>query len=170
MSTFRVVVAAFALVSLAACAAQPVQEPAIDVAAEAQAIRDASSVWLTAAQTRDAATIDGLFAANVTTIFDGEINEGLAAVQASREEEWANEPDATVTWTTTEVGVAASGDLAYERGHWTSDPDGAGEAPEEHGQYLTVWKKIDGQWKVLYDTGSVVRAEEEGMGEGEESS
>lgn len=166
MSTCRVFVVAVALVSLVACAAQPVQEPAVDVAAEAQAIRDASSAWLTAAQARDAATIDGLFAANVTTMFDGEINEGLAAVQASREDEWANEPDATVTWNTTEVGVAASGDLAYERGHWTSDPDGAGEAPEEHGEYLTVWKKIDGQWKVLYDTGSVIKAEEEAAPEG----
>jgi uncharacterized protein (TIGR02246 family) len=140
------------------------KEPAVDVAAEAQAIRDASSAWLTAAQAHDAATIDGLFAADITTIFDGEINEGLEAVQASRADEWASQPDAIVTWTTTSVDVAASGDLAFERGHWTSDPDGAGEAPEEHGEYLTVWKKIDGQWKVLYDTGTAIKAEEEAAG------
>ncbi len=35
---------------------------------------------------RDAVTISGFFAANATTIFDGEIHEGLAAIQASREE------------------------------------------------------------------------------------
>lgn len=161
--TFLVVVVVSFLVS---CAAPAAKGPAVDVAAEAQAIRDASSAWLTAAQAHDAATMDGLFAADITTIFDGEINEGLAAVQASREEEWASQPDATVAWTSTDIGVAASGDLAYERGHWTSDPDGAGEATEEHGEYLTVWKKIDGQWKVLYDSGTVIKAEEEAAGEG----
>ncbi len=35
---------------------------------------------------RDAVTINGFFAANATTIFDGEIHEGLTAIQASREE------------------------------------------------------------------------------------
>ena len=161
--TFFVVLAVFALV---ACAAPPAEEPAVDLAAEAQAIRDASAAWLAADQARDAATIDGFFAADITTIFDGEINEGLAEVQASREEEWASQPDSTVTWTTTAVEVAASGDLAYERGNWTSDPDGAGEAPEEHGEYLTVWKKIDGQWTVLHDAGTKIKAEEEAAGEG----
>ena len=116
-------------------------------------------------QERDAATIDSFYSADITTIFDGEIHRGLAAVQASRDEEWAENPDATVDWTTTEVGVAASGDLAYERGHWTSDPDGAGEEPEEYGEYLTVWKKIDGQWKVLYDSGTVIEEEEEFEGD-----
>jgi ketosteroid isomerase-like protein len=161
--TFFVVLAVF---FLAACAAPPAEEPGVDLVAEAQAVRDASAAWLMAAQARDAATMDGLFAANITTISDGEIHEGLAAVQASREEEWASRPDATVNWMTTDVGVAASGDLAYERGQWTSDPDGAGEAPEEHGEYLTVWKKIDGQWKALYDAGTVVKAEEGAEDEG----
>jgi ketosteroid isomerase-like protein len=161
--TFFFVLAVFFLV---ACAAPPAEEPGVDLVAEAQAVRDASAAWLMAAQARDGATMDGLFAANITTIFDGTIHEGIAAVQASREEEWASEPDATVNWTTTDVGVAASGDLAYERGHWTSDPDGAGEAPEEHGEYLTVWKKIDGQWKALYDAGTVVKAEEGAEDEG----
>lgn len=156
---------ALAVFALAACAAPPAEEPMVDVAAEAQAIRDASATWLQAAQARDAATMDGFFAASATTIFDGAIHEGLAAIQASREEEWASEPDGVVNWTTTEVEVAASGDLACERGNWTYDPDGAGEAPEEHGEYLTVWKKIEGQWKVLYDTGSKIKAEEE-AGEG----
>jgi len=161
--TIFVVLAVFALV---ACAAPPAEEPAVDVAAEAQAIRDASAAWLQALQARDAATIDGFFAANISTIFDGKINEGLAEVQATREEEWASQPDSTVTWTTTAVEVAASGDLACERGNWTSDPDGAGEAPEEHGEYLTVWKKIDEQWTVLYDAGTTIKAEEEAAGEG----
>lgn len=155
--------AVLVVLCLAACAAPtpPPAEPAIDLAAEEQAIRDASMAWLQAVQARDAATIDGYFAANAASMFDGKFLEGLAAIQMNREQEWAANPDFTMDWTTLEVGVAASGDLAYERGSWTFDPDGAGDAPEEHGEYLTVWKKIGGQWKALYDAGTTVKAEEE---------
>ena len=152
---------------LAACAAPtpPPAEPAIDLAAEEQAVRDASMAWLQAVQARDAATIDGYFAANAASIFDGEVHEGPTAIQMNREQEWAENPDFTMEWTTTEVGVAASGDLAYERGSWIFDPDGAGDAPEERGEYLTVWQKIGGQWKALYDAGTTIKAEEELMEE-----
>jgi ketosteroid isomerase-like protein len=153
---------------LAACAAQqppPPVEPAVDLAAEEQAIRDASTAWLQAAQARDGAAIDRYLAANAASIFDGRVLEGLEAMQASREQEWAANPDFTIEWWTTDVGVAASGDLAYERGSWTYDPDGAGEAPAENGEYLTVWKKIDGQWKSLYDAGTTITAEDEPMEE-----
>jgi ketosteroid isomerase-like protein len=132
---------------------------------EEQAVRDASMAWLQAAQARDSATIDLYLAANAASIFDGQVLEGLMAMQTNREEEWAANPDFTIEWTTTDVGVAASGDLAYERGSWTSDPDGDGEAPAEYGEYLTVWKKIDGQWKVLYDAGTTIEAEAEPMEE-----
>ncbi len=135
-------------------------QPAIDVAAEAQAIRDLSAQWLEAANARDGATISNLFAPNGTTIFDGEIHEGQAAIDANREEEWAENPDFTIGWTTTAVEVAASGDLAYERGTWTYDPDGPGEAAEESGEYVTVWKKMDGQWRVMVDAGTTLKAEE----------
>jgi len=155
-----------AVLFLVACAAQPAEEPAVDVAAEAQAIRDASAAWLAAIEARDGATIDGFFSADITTIFDGKIRHGLAEIQAARDEQWAEQPDSTVTWTTTAVEVAASGDLAFERGNWSEDPDGAGEMPEVYGEYLTVWKKIDGQWKVLHDAGTTLKAEEEAPSEG----
>ena len=166
MSLRHVFCVGLAVLFLAACAAPPAEEPSVDVAAEAQAIRDASAAWLAAAEARDGATIDGFMAADITTIFDGKVNKGLAAVQTSREEDWAENPDETITWTTTAVEVAASGDLAYERGNWTSDPDGAGEAPEEHGEYLTIWKKIDGEWKVQHDAGTTIKAEKEAAAEG----
>lgn len=157
---------AVAIIILTACAPQPAP-PAVDLAAEEQAIRDASATWLQAAQARDGATIDAFLATEATTIYDGRIRKGLDAIRDAREQEWTDQPDATISWTTNEVEVAASGDLAYERGHWITDPDGAGEAPEEHGEYLTVWKKTDGQWKVRYDAGTTLKAEEETAAEEE---
>ena len=162
--SFLIVLAVFSLA--ACCEAPPAEEPGVDVAAEEQAIRGASIIWLQATQAKDAATIDGIFDADAVTIFDGEIYEGLAAIRANREEGWAEQPEGTITWTTTGLEVAASGDFAYERGNWTSDPDGAGEAPEEYGEFLTVWKKVEGNWKVLYDAGSRIKAKEEPATEG----
>lgn len=156
------------VLAVAACAppeqAPPQQvapEPAVDVAAEEQTIRDLSMNWLEAAQARDGATIDALFAQDVVTIFDGQILEGQAEIAADREAEWAENPDSTTNWTTSAVQVASSGDLAYERGSWAFDPDGPGEAAEEYGEYVTVWKKVGGDWRVAVDAGTTLNGEEE---------
>jgi len=154
------------VLTVAACAPpeqaeQAVPEQAVDVAAEQQSIRDLSLNWLEAANNRDGATLDSLLAQDAVTIFDGEILEGQAAIAANREAEWAENPEFVVSWATNAVGVAASGDLAYERGSFTFDPDGPGEAAEEHGEYVTIWKKMDGGWRVAIDAGTTLGAEEE---------
>ena len=43
----------------------------------------------------------------------------------------------------------------------TFDPDGEGEAPEQQGEYLTVWKKVDGTWYCALDSGTTIKEEEE---------
>lgn len=146
---------------LAGCA--PCEEPAaVDKAAEAQAIRDQSAQWLTWAQEKNSAEIAGIIAEDAETIFDGEHYQGLAAIQANMEKEFAERPaESMLTWTTANVQVADSGDLAYERGSWVFDKDGAGEEPETQGEYLTIWKKVDGEWKVALDAGTTIKPEEE---------
>jgi ketosteroid isomerase-like protein len=59
-----------------------------------------------------------------------------------------------VTWHSTEVGAARSGDLAYTAGTYKSWlRGGSGKGSVDKGKYLTVWKKqADGSWKVLLDT------------------
>jgi ketosteroid isomerase-like protein len=56
------------------------------------------------------------------------------------------------TWHPNKVGVARSGELGYTSG--TTDltfKDPSGKAVTK-GNYLTVWKKVDGSWKVLFDS------------------
>jgi ketosteroid isomerase-like protein len=154
MSTRFAVAAFLSVVAIAGCAAPPPPPPEVDVAAEAQTIRDLSALWLEAAKVRDGATIDGMFAADATTIYDGEVHEGLAAIRAARDEEWAEEEQGDLDWTTSSVLVAASGDLAVERGSWTEQ--GVDDDEIEVGEYVTVWTKIDGQWKVLIDAGTEI--------------
>lgn len=142
----------------AACAPQA---PAVDVAAEAQAIRDRSAEWLELAKAKDVAAIaNGIYTADAVTLFDGTIRRGTAEIQAGMEAEMAAMPDAMLDWTTTDVRVASSGDMAYETGNWTFDPDGGGEKPSMSGEYVTVWVKADGVWRAAADAGTSPKEEE----------
>lgn len=62
-----------------------------------------------------------------------------------------------VTFGTDKVDVAASGDLAYARGHFTQsyqDPK-SHQIVTQSGSYLTVYKKQqDGSWKAVEDLAS----------------
>ena len=46
--------------------------------------------------------------------------------------------------------VAASGDLGWTWGRWTFTlEDDQGENTVLHGKYLNVWKRIDGEWRLI---------------------
>jgi uncharacterized protein (TIGR02246 family) len=148
--------------ALAAGCAKPAPEaPAVDLAAEAQAVRDRSAAWMQLAQAKDAAGIvNGVYTADAVTLFDGNIRKGTAELQAGMEAEFTAMPGATISWTTSSVNVAASGDLAYELGSFSFDPDGAGEAAAQEGEFVTVWTKADGTWRAAADSGTARKAAE----------
>ena len=152
-------------VALTACAqpADQTQEPAVDLTAEAQAVEAVSMQWLEAAKAHDVDAATALFAEDAVFFDQGEGSvEGLPAIRAEMETEFAEYPEATIDWSTSSVQVASSGDMAWERGSWTFDPDGAGEAEPMTGEYVTVYEKVDGAWKVASDIGVTHEAEEEG--------
>jgi ketosteroid isomerase-like protein len=162
MHTRTLIAAAVAAALLSTgCAKPTVEAPAVDIAAEEQAIRDRSMEWLKFSTAKDAAGIaNGILAASSVTMYDGVINEGVAAVQAASEAGYAARPNATTTWVTDEVHVAASGDLAYELGTSTEDADGDGEAAPTNGRYVTVWTKADGSWRAVVDAGTTPKPAE----------
>ena len=128
--------AAAASASLAlGCAQKAPVAPAVDLAAEAQAVRDRSAAWLQLAHAKDAASIaNDIRTADSFTLDDGKILKGTAALQADLEAGYAAAPNGTLDWTTNDVKVAASGDLAYELGAFTYDPDGGGAATRRNGR------------------------------------
>ena len=142
------VVLAFAA-GLVACAGQTAT-PAVDLAAEEQAIRDASAQWMAATQAKNWAAAAAFFAPDGVA-FPGnhEPLVGPAAIQANAEAEAAAMPNAVIGWTVDAVVVAASGDMAYETGTWTMSNEGT----QDTGKYITVWRKLGGQWKALSDMG-----------------
>jgi uncharacterized protein (TIGR02246 family) len=159
----RIAALAFAAAATAACAPSGGGEeapPPVDLAAEEQAVRDLSMQWMEAYRAQDGATFVNLFAPDGASFFDGKLLEGREAILADMESNWSESPDFTIAWSTSSVEMAGSGDLAVERGVWEYDPDGPGEAEGVNGQYVTTWKKIDGQWQVIMDIGGVVNPEE----------
>jgi ketosteroid isomerase-like protein len=59
----------------------------------------------------------------------------------------------SITWAPTKIEVARSGDLAYLNGWYKmSAKDAKGNAVEEKGKMVEVWKKqSDGKWKCVSD-------------------
>jgi ketosteroid isomerase-like protein len=150
-----------ATVLTAGCAKPTAEAPVVDLAVEAQAVRDRSAAWLKLAHAKDAAGIaNGIRTADSVTLDDGKILKGTAALQADLEAGYAAAPNGTLDWTTNDVKVAASGDLAYELGAFTYDPDGAGAQPAETGEYVTVWSKVDGTWRAVVDAGTILKPAE----------
>jgi uncharacterized protein (TIGR02246 family) len=153
--------AAAALLVLAAGCAKKDEAPAVDLAAEEKAVWDRSAEWMKLAQAKDsAAIVDTVFLADAITVFDGDVRKGSAEIKADLEAEMAETPAATLVWTTTAVKLASSGDMAWETGAFTFDPDGEGATPSVSGNFVTVWSKVDGVWRVAADSGSTTKPAE----------
>ena len=129
--------------------------PAVDLAAEEAAIRNRSGEWMNFANAKDIASVVKVYSPDVVTVYDGTVRRGVAEVQAAAEKGVKDNPNSVIAWSTTGVRVAASGDLAYETGSITLDPDGAeGKKPATTGAFVTVWEKVDGTWRVVADAGT----------------
>lgn len=135
-------------VPLMACGAA---EPAVDYAAEEQAIRALVADWNEAIAAGDVGAITALYAR------DGYVAPpGADRVQGHEglEQFWAglvSFPELDMTIVPAEIQIARAGDLAYESGTYTmSFAAGEGRA-EDHGKYVVVWEEQDDGWKVVAD-------------------
>jgi ketosteroid isomerase-like protein len=148
-----------ALVSSAACAppappAPPV--PKIDLAAERDALTAADKAWNDAFNKSESpveaflgAMLDDArfqFADSPPAVGKDAIRAALTAM--------ASTPGFHVEWAPSVAVVAASGDLGYTVGALAMKMDGPdGKPVAVDGHYVTIWKKVDGAWKVIVDTG-----------------
>ena len=49
------------------------------------------------------------------------------------------------------IRVAAAGDLAFQTGEYRTTGIGPKGDGEDKGNFVTVWKKVNGEWKVAHD-------------------
>jgi uncharacterized protein (TIGR02246 family) len=154
MRFFAPRVPVFLAVVLAAGCAQPAPAPppGPDLAAAEQAVRDMDARWLKAEQARDAATASSSLASDGIAYRDHvDPLKGPAAFQAYLEKEYAENPKAQISWTTDNVQVVATGDLAIQTGSYNLTGLGPKGDIEDKGRFVTVWKKVGNDWKVAHD-------------------
>lgn len=133
-----------------------IQAPRVDVAAEEAKIRAISAQWLEADRRQDAAAVAPLFAEDGRLLWaDTDTVVGRAAIEEQIAGGFARNPRQQVSWSAERVEVAASGDLAIEIGSFTNTQRGLdGMGPDERGRYATLYRKIDGDWRILADVGA----------------
>ena len=143
-----------ALIGLSACKATEQKAAKVDLAAEEQAIRAKESTWMEAYNKHDAKGLTGQYeedaalAANGTALMTDAVGRGIFL------EGMATDPALKVDFASDRVIVAASGELASSRGHYTMTyTDPVTKQPKtEKGSYLTVYRKAaDGSWKAVED-------------------
>ena len=123
-------------------------QPAVDTAAEAQAIMVLERAWSSKFGEGDIDWIMSLHSASAVQMPpEAELVVGTEALRAA----WQGMIDTeglTASWEPTEAHVSSSGDMAYDFGTATlTTPDG-----EAHPmKYLVVWVREDGEWKVAAD-------------------
>jgi ketosteroid isomerase-like protein len=126
-----------------------------DLGAAEKAIRAADARWLQAVKARDAAAEAALFARDGTA-YRAHIEPlvGPAAFQSYAARQYAANPRVSLTWTTDAIHVAASGDIAVQTGTYHIAGLGPRGDGQDRGNFVTIWKKVGGAWKVWDDIGS----------------
>lgn len=146
----RTTIAAALVALISACATTP----RADRAAEEARIRELDRQALRAAQAKDAATFANLYSADATHF---PANLPAARGREAIRRAWAEGlamPGLAIQWDPTRIEVAESGDLAYVMGTYRVGGDMPGGRLDDRGNYIVVWKKIDGQWRAVADIGA----------------
>jgi len=122
-----------------------------DLTQEEAMLRSLSKQWSAAMEAKDVDTICALFAPNAV-----ELQANSPAISGGDAictwyKGWLLNPNVSGSFSAEAFEVAASGDIAVERGTYTFRTQNADTTREDVGKYLTVWTKVDGQWKVFYD-------------------
>lgn len=116
-------------------------ESAHENSADHAAITAATQAWIDAFNSGDAATIAGMMSSD-GQLFppNSVVVQGREAIQAF----WQGFIDMGVKGSLEITEIQVSGDMAFKTGTFQiTDPDGN---EVDHGTYLELWSRIDGEW------------------------
>ena len=146
---------ALVLLALSVTACKPADKSAkVNVAAEEQAIRAKESAWMDAYNRRDAEGLASQYEGDASLASSGASLMTDSVGRSIFLDAMAKDPALKVDFASDRIIVAASGELASSRGHYTlTYTDQATKQPKtEKGNYLTVYRKgADGKWLAVED-------------------
>jgi len=122
------------------------------MSADEQKIRELGQKWLGAVRAKDAVASAGFYASDGAMLnADAPLARGTAAVTAAWQR-LLSMRNVKLTFASTQLIVSNSGDMAYDVGTYelSFDDDDKGMV-KDIGKYVTVWKKVGGEWKVAAD-------------------
>jgi ketosteroid isomerase-like protein len=139
---------------LAAC--QPNQGPATTnstVAADSTSIRSEADAWFKAIAAKDLEKTLSFYTADAQYLSAGRPAATTADERRRLWEEDFRTPGFSSDETTTQIEVAHSQDLAYQRGTYTATmQNDQGQITKSTGKFVVVWKKqSDDKWKAIID-------------------
>lgn len=122
--------------------------------ADEQTLRDLDAQWSAAAEAKDLDKTVSYYSDNAIVLPP---NAQIATTKDGIRNLWKDLfaiPGFALSWKTTKVEVAKSGDMAYATGTYQlTMNDSSGRPVNDHGKYLVVWEKQrDGKWKCVADT------------------
>ncbi len=123
--------------------------------ANAETLRDLEAEFMKAAAEHGSQGYMSYYAADAVELPNGaDILQGKDAIAKTMG--FLDQKDNHLTWTPVYADMAASGDLGYTYGTYVfTSRDKNGNPIEEHGKYVSIWKKQkDGSWKVVLDMGN----------------
>ena len=130
------------------------QKPPVDTKADMEKIQALSNQWTAAIIAKDVDKIITTYAPDAV-----QLQGGFQAISGRDEIRkwyltWVNDSSLAYTALTVTIEVASSLDLAYERGTYSFNIHTPKGLEKEIGKYVTIWKKINGEWKAIIDTGT----------------
>jgi len=119
---------------------------------EAKAVQALSQEWLKAEIAKDIPKIMSYYAEDAMEMASNTpVIIGKEPIQKWYET-WLKPEGVSMTFATEEVKVSTSLDMAVERGTYHFVQNNPSGQVDDTGKYVTVWKKVKGEWKVAIDT------------------
>ena len=147
--TFLILLSVFAAASLAQKPSSAPLSSAAQASIWEQDLRDADTDFARQTAARGLEGWMSFFAADATIIHDGQTVTGTQALRAFYAPIFANR-NFSLKWSPTRAEASADGTLGYTYGTY----EAKNGAASSRGMYTTVWRRVNGQWKVVLDIGS----------------
>ncbi len=152
-SLTRWIVTLLLTTAVGGCAGTPPPPPVVDPAAIGAAIDSITTAFFGAVTARETTLVVGFYADDAHVL---PANAPRADGKDAIRQVWAgflSTPGLQMTVTPNTKHVSEAGDMVVDLGSYVMNwQDAKGKPMSDTGKYVTVFKKVNGEWKIVVDT------------------